>query len=109
MNVRRRKINSISGKNRRHSVLRDLVPFLRGLKDLHISRIASGPMRYSKVKPVEPIEIRAFDLDQFYVGIRAYDDQAFQRFKVFCHKSHYRKDFAEVLSYIDNYCLERLA
>jgi len=94
-------INSFNGKSKRHSIIREFLDFLKGAKEMDVSFIP-GEIVSCKKKPVEPVEIRRYSLKDrpYFVDVRCYSDDFFQKFKLCCDKSR----IPEVVGYIDRYC-----
>jgi hypothetical protein len=97
------KTNSLNGKVKRHSVVTSSKSFLEGILSEVPVEIYSGKMKASKVKPLEPINVREININskKHYMGVWFYDNYPyFQEFKFFCNKKH----FSTIMQHINAYC-----
>ncbi len=99
------KINSLNGRKKKHSILRELVPLLEGiLANTPVREIGSGRMIYCAFEPIEPIEIRGFNLEGKHpIKIRAYGNKCFQNLYLYCHKCNFFKVMEYLLKYSERY------
>ncbi len=97
------KVNSLNGVKKKHSIIRSLIPLLEGLlENTPVNEVGVGKIIRTNFQPVEPIEIRGFNIisNRHNIKIRAYGQTAYQSLFLYCHK----ESFPEIMEYILKYC-----